>query len=107
MEKFKNVFGAKKGGVPYKLTKGEHSGEQVTLLTPDGKRAKFMAEIKNNKHYTASGVVKTNDHIDRKTGKVTKVERSLTDVERAYRQGYLHAQNETRAIYAKTHAQKK
>ncbi len=107
MAKFKNVFGEKKGGVSYKLTKGEHANETVTLLTPAGKRSKFQAELKQDKHLTSSGVVKTMDRINRRTGEVHTIERPLTDCQRAYRQGYINAQNESRAIYAKTHAQKK
>lgn len=102
--KYVNTFGIKKGGV---CVKNKSDDKDITLLTPEGKRAKFQAEIKQGTHFTNDGKVKNYEKTNRATGEVTNVPRRLSDVQRAYRQGYLQAQNEQRAIYAKTHNPKK
>ena len=89
----------KKGGVNYVIPKGKkNAGKQKVLLTPAGKRAKYNAELECGRGLTVRGEIKYNE--DGSTHYLTKPQR-------AYRQGYLNAQNEQRVIYAKAHNPKK
>lgn len=99
MAKFVSVIGAKKGGVNYKIPKGKkNEGQTKILLTPEGKRAKFSAELENGIGLTVNGEVKFN-----KDGST----HYLTNKQKAFRQGYLNAQNEQRTIFAKAYNPKK
>ncbi len=60
-------------------------GETKVLLNPAGKGAKYAAELKDNKHYTNEGKIKTNSN-----GKIKR----LSDTQRAYRSGYLKARSD-------------
>lgn len=102
--KYVNTFGVQKGGVCVKSNKDDKC---ITLLTPEGKRAKYQAEMQKGVHFTNNGAVKTFERTNHATGEVINVQRRLSDTQRAYRQGYLQAQNEQRAIYAKAHNPKK
>lgn len=98
MAKFVSVMGEKKGGVNYKIPDGKkNAGQNKVLLTPAGKRAKFNAELENGIGLTVNGEVKYNED-----GSM----HYLSNKQKAYRKGYLQAQNEQRAIYAKQHAKK-
>ncbi len=61
-------------------------GETKVLLNPAGKGAKYAKELKDNKHYTNEGEIKTY-----KNGK----EKRLSDTQRAYRSGYLKARSDS------------
>lgn len=99
--KYVNTFGVKKGGIKYTIPEGKKdAGETRVLLTPEGKRAKYKHEIRNGYKFTNDGKQKLDE-------KHNNVGMRLTDLDRSFRQGYLAAQNEQRAIYAKKHAQKK
>lgn len=81
------------------LTKGKtvksKNGKDITLLDPSAKAGKFASELKDNQHYTNKGV--------KKVGKSGTSE--LTDVERAYRGGYLDARKDSAKAFK--HNQKK
>lgn len=73
-------------------------GNKKVLLTPAGKRAKYNAELDCGRGLTVQGEIKYN-----KDGST----HYLTKQQKAFRHGYLQAQNEQRAIYAKAHNPKK
>lgn len=99
--KYVNTFGVKKGGIKYTIPEGKKdAGETRVLLTPEGKRAKYKHELETGQRFTNDGKLKLDE-------KHNNAPIRLSDLARAHRQGYLAAQNEQRAIYARNHAQKK
>lgn len=72
------------------------TGVQKKLLNPGGKRLKYKAELRDGKHYTNDGKTK----VDKK-GKVKR----LTDVQRAYRSGYIQASIDGAKAYKKKDGQ--
>ena len=65
-------------------------GKQVTLLNPSEKGAKFAKELKQGVKRTNTGSFKLDEN---------KKSIKLTDVERAYRGGYLDAQKDSAKAY--------
>lgn len=65
-------------------------GKQKVLLTPNGKGAKYSAELKNGVRITNTGKRKKSDD-----GKPMK----LTKAQRAYRSGYLNARKDNAKAY--------
>lgn len=72
-------------------------GKKVTLLNPAEKGRKYAAELKAGIHATNNHVVKKN-----KQGKPIR----LTDIQRAYRSGYLTARSDNAKAY-KSNCKKK
>ena len=72
------------------VTVTNRNGKQVTLLNPSEKGAKFAKELKQNRKRTNTGAFKLNSN---------KQSIKLTDVERAYRGGYLDAQKDSANAY--------
>ncbi len=68
------------------------------LLNPQEKRAKAFAELKSGVKRTNSGAYKLDDK---------KKAMRLTAEERAYRSGYIAAQNDSARAYNATHGRKK
>ena len=60
-------------------------GVIITLLTPNGKAAKYAKEIRDNKRYTNSGEEKKN--------------KRLTEHGRVYRSAYLQARKDSAKAY--------
>lgn len=67
----------------------DRKGREITLLNPSEKGAKYAKELKQGLKRTNSGSFKLKD------GKGIK----LTEVERAYRGGYLDAQKDSAKAY--------
>ncbi len=65
-------------------------GTNITLLTPNGKGAKYAKELEHNVGITNDGFVKKD-----KKGRVIK----LTDKQRSYRSGYLDARKDAAKAY--------
>lgn len=74
-----------------------NDGTKTTLLTPAGKATKYAMELRDGKHYTNDFEVKK-DKKDR--------EKRLTDLERAYRAGYLDNQKDAHKAYNASQGQK-
>lgn len=74
------------------------NGKEVTLLNPYGKSRKYASELKNKKHYTNNGQVKTDEK-----GRAL----SLTKTQSAYRSGYLQARKDSAACYNATKTKKR
>ena len=72
------------------VTVTNKKGKKVTLLNPSEKGAKFAKELKQNRKRTNTGAFKLDDN---------KQSIKLTDVERAYRGGYLDAQKDSANAY--------
>lgn len=72
------------------VTVTNKKGKKVTLLNPSEKGAKFAKELKQNRKRTNTGSFKLDDN---------KQSIKLTDVERAYRGGYLDAQKDSANAY--------
>lgn len=69
-----------------------NDGEIKKVLTPSGKAAKYATELREQKKFTNDGIVK---------------KQRLSDVERAYRSGYLDSQRDSTDTYlAKTDPKK-
>ena len=65
-------------------------GQKVTLLTPAGKGAKYAKELREKVRYNNNGTLKVNQ-----AGEV----QPLTQSQKAYRAGYLVAQNDSAGAY--------
>ncbi len=65
-------------------------GNDVRLLRPDEKAQKYALEMKEKVHYNNMGKIKTN-----KQGEA----RRLTDIQRAWRSGYLAARQDNADVY--------
>lgn len=70
----------------------DSDGEVKTLLTPTGKAAKYVAEIKSDTQYTNNGEIKLN-----RNGRPKR----LNAEQKAYRAGYLDARKDSSKIYNK------
>lgn len=84
-----------KAGKPAKLGTRitDSDGVSKVLLTPSGKGAKYSAELKNDKHYTNSGVIKRDNDGN---------PLNLDCCQRSYHAGYLAARkNGAKAYKAK------
>ena len=95
LEKKNRTVGGKKAGVT--LTRADvKTGEtsQVTLLNPHGKGAKYAAELRRDEHLTNEGRVKRYQ-----SGKKQGQPVPLSDVQRAFRSGYLQAQSDSAKAY--------
>ena len=91
MEKKPRIKEGKKTGVD--LTVADVKTGDVskrTLLTPHGKGKKYALELKEKRHRTNAGQVKTDSK-----GKDIR----LTDTQAAYRGGYLQAQKDAARAY--------
>ena len=73
-------------------------GMNKVLLNPQEKRNKFFAELKGGTAITNLGEVKKHKNGRKKT---------LTKEQRAYRSGYIQAQNDSAACYNAKHGIKK
>lgn len=81
----------KKGKTPkHGVTVKYKDGTETTLLNPSGKATKYAFELGTNSSVTNDGRFKTD-----KDGN----EISLTEKQRAYRSGYLDAQNDNAKAY--------
>lgn len=65
-------------------------GKKITLLNPSEKGAKYAKELKEGRKRTNSGSYKLDEN---------KKSIKLTDIERAYRGGYLDAQKDSAKAY--------
>lgn len=79
------------------VTVTNKKGKKVTLLNPSEKGAKFAKELKQNRKRTNTGAFKLNEN---------KQSIKLSDVERAYRGGYLDAQKDSAKAYKARQAKK-
>jgi len=68
----------------------KNNGNKITLLNPSEKGAKFAKELKQGVKRTNAGGFKLDEN---------KKSIKLTDVERAYRGGYLDAQKDSAKCY--------
>ena len=73
-------------------------GKTVTLLNPSEKGAKYARELKTGKKRTNAGSWKLDKN---------KKGINLTDVERAYRAGYLDAQGDSAKCYKARQAKRR
>ena len=82
------------------VSRGRAGGKNyaVTLLNPHEKRQKYFGELQ-------SGVAITNDGEFKRDERGNK--KKLTKQQRAYRAGYIQAQNDSVACYNAKHGKKK
>ena len=80
------------------VTVKNRRGKKVVLLNPQEKRNKFFDELSNNVALTNDNHLKT-----KRNGKPKR----LTDAQKAYRSGYIQAQNDSAACYKARKAKRK
>ncbi len=91
----------KKNGKPARIGTVcvDSDGNSSVVLTPNGKGAKYAAELKNGKRYTNVGKVKVDGNGE---------PMGLSKTQRAYRSGYLQARKDSSNAYkAKENNRKK